>query len=525
MVGKYAVHCKGVGFTCKKYGEAGTSLSINEHMNVIDRIRNVHNATTANDLIQFSVDDAKLGVKIEGWASSVNFSSKKTTLLLFINHRSVESSSIKKALEQAYSPFLPRHGHPFVYLSLDIDPARVDVNVHPTKREVNFLNEDEIIEIICQKIVSSLGQVDTSRTFTTQSLLTTKRPTQAIDVDVPMHDVSVSMPSSHSNIHTPVRTNTSQSKKIYENALVRTDSSVRKITSMLPPANLMTSESVNDSGDGVIEDIKYTNLDKEAKVCQLKSIKMLRAAVREDLHNDLTTSIAQHTFVGVVDYSRRLAAIQSGVKLLLVDYAVLSEEYFYQLALTDFGNFGTIKLDPVLDLKELLKLGAERAEADLSPDEQEQMIDYDWEQAVERVYGLLLGARDMLDEYFGLCITLDGKLQTLPLLIKGYTPSMAMMPCFLLRLGPRVEWDDEMACFETFLGELATWYVPEPLPDDITQDENNDGLVKRKAHIERALEHVLFPAFRSRLIATSPIKNAVLEVADLKGLYRVFERC
>ena len=61
---------------------------------------------------------------------------KKMVLLLFINHRLVESTSIKRAVEQAYAVYLPKQMHPFVYLSLEINPRNVDVNVHPTKREV-----------------------------------------------------------------------------------------------------------------------------------------------------------------------------------------------------------------------------------------------------------------------------------------------------------------------------------------------------------------------------------------------------
>src|ERR1700712_5531195 len=89
------------------------------------------------------------------------------------------------------------------------------------------------------------------------------------------------------------------------------------------------------------------------------TVKELRAEVRDDMHNELTEIFAGHTFVGIVDEKRRLAAIQGGVKLYLVDYGMVCNEYFYQVGLTDFGNFGTICFDPPLNLKELLALAAE----------------------------------------------------------------------------------------------------------------------------------------------------------------------
>jgi DNA mismatch repair protein MLH1 len=77
--------------------------------------------------------------------SNVNISGlSKLTLLLFINHRLVDSSAIKKSIEMVYSAFLPKGTHPFVYLSLEINPKNVDVNIHPTKHEVHFLYQVSI---------------------------------------------------------------------------------------------------------------------------------------------------------------------------------------------------------------------------------------------------------------------------------------------------------------------------------------------------------------------------------------------
>jgi DNA mismatch repair protein MLH1 len=110
-----------------------------------------------------------------------SFSSSIVSLSLvsLIVDRSVDSTPLKRALEQVYTTFLPKGGHPFIYLSLLIEPNRVDVNIHPTKREVGFLNEEEIIEKICSAVQKRLGEGDASRRFTVQTLLPGAKPIEA----------------------------------------------------------------------------------------------------------------------------------------------------------------------------------------------------------------------------------------------------------------------------------------------------------------------------------------------------------
>ena len=82
--------------------------------------------------------------------------------------RLVDSGPIKRALESFYSRILPKGSHPFVYLALEISPAKVDVNVHPTKKEVNFEDEDEVIELICDAFAQKLEEHAGSRSFKVQ---------------------------------------------------------------------------------------------------------------------------------------------------------------------------------------------------------------------------------------------------------------------------------------------------------------------------------------------------------------------
>jgi DNA mismatch repair protein MLH1 len=540
------------------------SISTPASANTVDRIRQIHGSAVANEVVEFNSEDKKFGFRSSGFATNANYHVKKTVILLFINHRAVESTAFKRAVEQTYSAFLPKGGHPFVYLDLEIEPNRVDVNVHPTKREVNFLNEDEIIELVCTEIRSKLAEVDSSRTFLTQSLLPTVPTIQSLQ-----DDRNEPKRGTETTPKTPAT-----AKKPYENNLIRTDSKVRKITAMLAPSprdpsNPNASETGNHTTTTLLEEgLQYTTTDRQPLRIALSSIKTLRATVRAEMHNTLTEMFATHTYVGLVDERRRLAAIQSGVKLYLIDYGLTSNELFYQIGLTDFGNFGTIKLDPAPKLTDLLKIAAdeekqERSTSSQSSNQNQKDADTIFANAPDMIARTLIERREMLNEYFSLQISAEGDLLSIPLLLKGYVPALSKLPRFLLRLGPYVDWTSEEGCFRSFLRELAAFYTPEQLPilaGDADANADGSALVSesasgpvppadfttepvvadasssseldaeafvrvRRAQIIRMLEYVLFPAVRARLVATSRLLRGVVEVADLKGLYRVFERC
>lgn len=170
IVSKYAVHYggKGVGFVCRKAASNATDLNTpsSPTNTTLDTIRILHGNAVARELVQLDdVADDHLGFRCQGWISGANWSSKRTTLLCFINNRLVDCPLLKRSIEALYATLLPKGGHPWIYLSLSIHPANVDVNVHPTKKEVHFLNEDEIVERICQAAQTKLAGANSSRTF------------------------------------------------------------------------------------------------------------------------------------------------------------------------------------------------------------------------------------------------------------------------------------------------------------------------------------------------------------------------
>ena len=62
----------------------------------------------------------------------------------FINNRYIKSSFVSRAIEDAYKSFMMQHKYPFTCLNFEISPELLDVNVHPTKMELRFRNQEEI---------------------------------------------------------------------------------------------------------------------------------------------------------------------------------------------------------------------------------------------------------------------------------------------------------------------------------------------------------------------------------------------
>jgi DNA mismatch repair protein MutL len=77
---------------------------------------------------------------------------------VFVNRRIVRDRTIAHAIGEAYSVATIKERSPEVHLFLQIDPARVDVNVHPTKAEVRFLEQSLIHEVLRRALGEALGQ-------------------------------------------------------------------------------------------------------------------------------------------------------------------------------------------------------------------------------------------------------------------------------------------------------------------------------------------------------------------------------
>ena len=76
----------------------------------------------------------------------------------FVNRRYIKSKILSKAIEEGYQSYMMQHRYPFCVLHITVPPESVDVNVHPTKMEVRFSNQNSIYKLITEHIADFLSQ-------------------------------------------------------------------------------------------------------------------------------------------------------------------------------------------------------------------------------------------------------------------------------------------------------------------------------------------------------------------------------
>jgi len=98
-------------------------------------------------------------IKIEGLVGNPDIAKKqKGDQYIFVNKRFIKSHYLNHAIKGAYSHLIGEDQHPFFVLFLEIDPAKIDINVHPTKQEIKFDDERVIYNYVKVSVKHALGR-------------------------------------------------------------------------------------------------------------------------------------------------------------------------------------------------------------------------------------------------------------------------------------------------------------------------------------------------------------------------------
>ncbi|MBS0171618.1 MAG: DNA mismatch repair endonuclease MutL [Nitrospira sp.] len=122
-----------------------------------DRVLQVYRAAFGDRAL--AVDVERDGLSLKGFiVDPVRARAGRTPQELFVNRRPIKNSTVQHAVTDGYSSFLAKGHAPLFVLFLDVEPQRVDVNVHPTKREVRFADTEAIHQLVRSAVRQTLGR-------------------------------------------------------------------------------------------------------------------------------------------------------------------------------------------------------------------------------------------------------------------------------------------------------------------------------------------------------------------------------
>ena len=120
-----------------------------------DAILSIYGAEVAGRMLPVSLTDGEVAVDGYTGAPDLNRRNRSYTTLL-VNRRWVYDRSIYYAIEQAYQGNLPDRRFPFAVINISVPPEQVDVNSHPTKREVRFRDGDRLFSLVQRAVRDAL---------------------------------------------------------------------------------------------------------------------------------------------------------------------------------------------------------------------------------------------------------------------------------------------------------------------------------------------------------------------------------
>lgn len=196
----YALACPRTSFTLIEDGRV--VFRSPECATLSERIAEIFGCQTAESLVP--IDAAEEGMGLHGLIGRPGVGrSTRHEMIVFVNQRPVDSRTLNYALIESYHESLPKGRYPLAFVFFECDPAWVDVNVHPAKREVRFRSEPQVRGFVIRAVLQRLRELGvhaaqsapSAAAATTAHAAASRSPTTFPPPTTPVHS-PVSLPAS-----------------------------------------------------------------------------------------------------------------------------------------------------------------------------------------------------------------------------------------------------------------------------------------------------------------------------------------
>lgn len=152
----YALACPQVSFTLVEDGR--TIFRSPQCATLAERVGEIFGRQTAAALVPLAASET--GMKVGGLIGRPGIGrATRHEMIVFVNQRPVDSRTLNYALIESYHESLPKGRYPLAFVFFECDPAAVDVNVHPAKREVRFRSESMVRSFVIRAVLARLREL------------------------------------------------------------------------------------------------------------------------------------------------------------------------------------------------------------------------------------------------------------------------------------------------------------------------------------------------------------------------------
>lgn len=152
----YALACPRTAFTLIEDGRV--IFRSPECTTLGERIAEIFGRQIADSLV--AIETAEPGLRLSGLIGRPGVGrTTRHEMIVFVNARPVDSRTLNYALIESYHESLPKGRYPLAFVFFDCDPAAVDVNVHPAKREVRFRSEPQVRGFVIRSVLQRLREL------------------------------------------------------------------------------------------------------------------------------------------------------------------------------------------------------------------------------------------------------------------------------------------------------------------------------------------------------------------------------
>jgi DNA mismatch repair protein MutL len=130
-------------------------LNTSKNNNMESHVYSILGKDFSSNLTKIDFEDE--GIHVYGYISNNKlYRSNRSHQYIYVNGRYVSNKSLSNVIENHYRSTIPLNRFPCFIIFMDLDPGSIDVNIHPTKQEIKFANEAEIMEVVNKGIKEAL---------------------------------------------------------------------------------------------------------------------------------------------------------------------------------------------------------------------------------------------------------------------------------------------------------------------------------------------------------------------------------